>query len=175
MTIRTLSRYELLDEIGRGNMGVVYRARDPVMDRTVAIKVIRPGFSLDERKRLVFLERFHREAQIAGTLGHPHIIAVHDFGDGDEPYIVMGYFPGISLSALAEQGPLQSGLVFEAPRHGEWRFRPEQIESLLQRSETELELRTRTRGESETLRFTFLRPALEEAALRDYRERILGR
>ena len=106
MTIRTLSRYELLEEIGRGNMGVVYRARDPVMDRTVAIKVIRIGFSLDEGKRRVFLERFHREAQIAGKLGHPHIIAVHDFGAGDDPYIVMEYFPGISLSALAERGPL---------------------------------------------------------------------
>ena len=412
MTIRTLSRYELLEEIGSGNMGVVYRARDPVMDRTVAIKVIRLGFSLDEGKRRVFLERFHREAQIAGKLGHPHIIAVHDFGVGDEPYIVMEYFSGISLSALAERGPLpvedleliarqlgvalayahergvvhrdikpanvlyqpgciklldfgiakletseltatgefmgtpsymspeifsggvadgrsdlfslgvviyelltgrkpfeggsvsrtiyrvlheepaspsslragippgwdrvsrkllakspegryptageflldldqlsqgdalepkrpgarivvaavvmtlglgffglirptgpedapvtpspptpaalalplrfvarhehrvghctgdlslaESGLLFEAPRHGEWHFRPEQIESLIERSETELELRAWTRDESETIRFTFLRPALDEAALRDYRERILG-
>jgi serine/threonine protein kinase len=69
----------------------------------------------------------------------------------------------------------ESGLVFEAPRHGEWRFGPEQIESLLQRSETDLELRARMRGESETFRFTFLRPALEEGALREYRERILGR
>ncbi|HJS74475.1 MAG TPA: serine/threonine-protein kinase [Vicinamibacteria bacterium] len=106
MTIRTLSRYQLLEEIGRGNMGVVYRARDPVMDRTVAIKVIRLGFSLDDSKRHFFLERFHREAQIAGKLGHPHIVAVHDFGTGDEPYIVMEYFPGVSLSALAERGPL---------------------------------------------------------------------
>jgi serine/threonine protein kinase len=411
--IHTLSRYELLEEIGRGNMGVVYRARDPVMDRTVAIKVIRLGFSLDEGKRRVFLERFHREAQIAGKLGHPHIIAVHDFGTGDEPYIVMEYFPGASLSSLTERGPLpfedveliarqlavalsyahergivhrdikpanvlyqpgrvklldfgiakletseltatgefmgtpsymspeifsggvadgrsdlfslgvvlyqlltgrkpfeggsvsrtmyrvlheepvppsslreglppgwdrvsrkllakspearyatagellvdldelsredarsfknsrsrvalagavalllilgffrlerpgsqlppaaaplpspteltlplrfvarhehrvghctgdlslaETGLLFEASRHGEWRFRPEQIESLVRRSESELELRAVTRGESETFEFTFLRPALEEAALRDYRERILGR
>lgn len=106
VTIRTLSRYELLDEIGRGNMGVVYRARDPVMDRTIAIKVIHLGFCLDDTKRRLFLERFHREAQIAGKLGHPHIIAVHDFGAGDEPFIVMEYFPGASLSALAERGPL---------------------------------------------------------------------
>jgi serine/threonine-protein kinase len=413
VTIRTLSRYELLDEIGRGNMGVVYRARDPVMDRTVAIKVIRLGFSLDDRKRLVFLERFHREAQIAGKLGHPHIIAVHDFGAGDEPYIVMEYFSGMSLSALSERGPLpleeveliarqlamalayahdrgvvhrdikpanvlyqpgciklldfgiakletseltatgefmgtpnymspeifsgrvadgrsdlfslgvviyqlltgrkpfeggsvsrtiyrvlheepaspsslrpgirpgwdrvlrrllakapekryataeellldldrlshgdtlsssasrsrigvavvvlmllfgvfglrrpvsdealpmpppppspepsaaplrfvarhehrighctgdlsldESGVVFAAPRHGEWRFPPERIESLVQRSATELELRARTRGESETFQFTFLRPALERAAFRAYRDRTLAR
>lgn len=106
VTIRTVSRYELLEEVGRGNMGVVYRARDPVMDRTVAIKVIHLGFSLDEGRRRVFLERFHREAQIAGKLGHPHIIAVHDFGAGDEPYIVMEYFPGVSLSTLTERGAL---------------------------------------------------------------------
>jgi serine/threonine-protein kinase len=415
VTIRTLSRYELLEEIGRGNMGVVYRARDPVMDRTVAIKVIRIGFSIDEEKRRVFLERFHREAQIAGKLGHPHIIAVHDFGAGEEPYIVMEYFPGVSLSALAERGPVpledveliarqlavalayahergvvhrdikpanllyqsgciklldfgiakletseltstgefmgtpsymspeifsggvadgrsdlfslgvvlyqlltgrkpfeggsvsrtiyrvlheepappsslragippgwdrvarkllakspearyptagellldldrlseedkpspkkarvrlvfaavvltlglgilgllgnsenenenpsattppppspttvdlplrfvarhehrvghctgdlslaESGVVFEAPRHGEWRFRPGEIESLVQRSDTELELRARTRGESEAFRFTYLRPALEQATLSDYRKKVLG-
>jgi serine/threonine protein kinase len=81
------------------------------MDRAVAIKVIRLGFSLDEAKRRVFLERFHREAQIAGKLGHPHIVAVHDFGAGDEPYIVMEYFPGVSLSTLSERGPLPLGEV----------------------------------------------------------------
>jgi serine/threonine protein kinase len=111
VTIRTLSRYELLEEIGRGNMGVVYRARDPVMDRDVAIKVIRLGFSLDEEKRGLFLERFHREARIAGKLGHPNIVAVHDFGGGDEPYIVMEYFPGVSLSRLTERGALPLGEV----------------------------------------------------------------
>jgi serine/threonine-protein kinase len=111
VTIRTVSRYELLDELGSGNMGVVYRARDPIMDRTVAVKVIRLGFSLDEEKRALFLERFQREARIAGKLGHPHIIAVHDFGTGDEPYIVMEYFPGESLSSLAERGPLPADEV----------------------------------------------------------------
>ena len=111
VTIRTVSRYELLEELGSGNMGVVYRARDPVMDRTVAVKVIRLGFSLDEEKRALFLERFQREARIAGKLGHPHIIAVHDFGAGDEPYIVMEYFPGESLSSLADRGPLPADEV----------------------------------------------------------------
>jgi serine/threonine protein kinase len=106
VTPRKISRYELFEEIGRGNMGVVYRARDPLVDRTVAIKAIRLGFSLDEANRRLFLERFQREAQIAGKLSHPHIIAIHDFGAGDEPYIVMEYFPGTSLSVLAERGPL---------------------------------------------------------------------
>jgi serine/threonine protein kinase len=103
---RILSRYELLEEIGRGNMGVVYRARDPAMDRIVAIKVVRLGFSLDDAQRRVFLERFRREARIAGKLSHPHIVAVHDFGAGDEPFLVMEHVSGVSLARLAENGPL---------------------------------------------------------------------
>jgi serine/threonine protein kinase len=104
--VRVLSRYELLEEIGRGNMGIVYRARDPAMDRIVAIKVVRLGFSLDETQRRVFLERFRREAQIAAKLNHPHIVAVHDFGAGEEPFLVMEHFSGVSLARLAENGPL---------------------------------------------------------------------
>jgi serine/threonine protein kinase len=103
---RILSRYELLEEIGRGNMGVVYRARDPAMDRIVAIKVVRLGFSLDDVQRGVFLERFRREARIAGKLSHPHIVAVHDFGAGDEPFLVMEHVSGVSLARLVENGPL---------------------------------------------------------------------
>jgi serine/threonine protein kinase len=103
---RILSRYELLEEIGRGNMGVVYRARDPAMDRIVAVKVVRLGFSLDDAQRGVFLERFRREARIAGKLSHPHIVAVHDFGFGDEPFLVMEHVSGVSLARLVENGPL---------------------------------------------------------------------
>jgi hypothetical protein len=127
-------------------------------------------------------------------LGHPHIIAVHDFGAGDEPYIVMEYFLGVSLNTLAERGPLrfvarhehaighctgdlslgESGLSFVAPRKGEWRFSPERIEALDLLSDIELALRARTRGEEEdTFRFTFLRPALQEAQFREYRSRVL--
>jgi serine/threonine-protein kinase len=103
---RTLSRYELLEEIGRGNMGVVFRAHDPAMNRTVALKILRFGFSLEEKERAVFVERFHREARIAGRLSHPGIVAVHDFGSGEEPFLVMEYFPGVSLQKLLERGPL---------------------------------------------------------------------
>ncbi len=98
--MRLLSRYEVLEEIGRGNMGVVYKAKDPAIDRTVAVKIVRLGFSLDDERRGAFIERFRREAQIAGRLTHPHIVAVHDVGVGDEPFIVMEYFQGQSLSRL---------------------------------------------------------------------------
>jgi eukaryotic-like serine/threonine-protein kinase len=106
VTIRKLSRYELLEELGRGNMGVVYKAHDPAVDRTVAVKVVRLGFSRDDAERRVFLERFQREARIAGKLSHPNIVAVHDFESGDEPFLVMEYFPGVSLSKLLDGPPV---------------------------------------------------------------------
>jgi serine/threonine protein kinase len=100
-----LSRYELLEEIGRGNMGVVYKARDPDIDRILAIKVVRFGFSLDDTQRQTFLERFRREAKIVGNLAHPHIVGVYDIDfSGDEPFIAMEYFPGIGLAQLIERG-----------------------------------------------------------------------
>ena len=101
MSENYLSRYELLEEIGRGNMGVVYKARDPEIDRILAIKVVRLGFSLDDAQAKTFLERFRREAKIAGNLLHPHIVGVYDIDfSGDEPFIAMEYFPGIgSLAA----------------------------------------------------------------------------
>ncbi len=100
-----LSRYELLEEIGRGNMGVVYKARDPEIDRIVAIKIVRLGFSLDDAQRQTFLERFRHEAKIAGNLLHPHIVSIYDTDfTGDEPFIAMEYFSGIGLSQLIERG-----------------------------------------------------------------------
>lgn len=86
-------------------MGVVYKAYDPALARTVAVKLVRLGFSLDGAQRRAFVERFQREARIAGKLSHPHIVAVHDFECGEEPFLVMEYFPGVSLSKLLE-GPL---------------------------------------------------------------------
>ncbi|HXV65581.1 MAG TPA: serine/threonine-protein kinase [Vicinamibacteria bacterium] len=106
-----LARYELLEEIGRGNMGVVYKALDPAIGRVVAIKVVRLGFSPDDPKRREFLERFEREASIAGRLNHPNIISVHDLGLEDEPYLVMEHFPGTDLSRRIASGPLDPAEV----------------------------------------------------------------
>ncbi len=99
-----LSRYELLEEIGRGNMGVVHKARDPEIDRILAIKVVRLGFSLNDAQRKTFIERFRREAKIVGNLAHPHIVGVYDIDfSADEPFIAMEYFPGIALSQLIDR------------------------------------------------------------------------
>jgi eukaryotic-like serine/threonine-protein kinase len=94
-------RYELIEEIGRGAMGVVYRAHDPVIDRTVAVKTLRvsehtSGLPADE-----LLRRFHTEARAAGLLSHPNIVAVYDAGKEDDFfYITMELVQGKSLQAL---------------------------------------------------------------------------
>jgi WD40 repeat protein len=100
----TIPGYELLEELGRGGMGIVYKARQTTSDRLVALKVIR-------KERLANLEavrRFRREAQAAGRLAHPNIVLVYDSDQaGDTHYLAMEYVDGITLQRLVEQnGPL---------------------------------------------------------------------
>lgn len=98
----TIGRYEILDEIGRGAMGVVYKARDPVMDRVVAVKTIQT-VALTGPQGQQYRDRFYREAQAAARLSHPGIVTVYDAGEQDGmPYLVMEYLRGRTLeSALA--------------------------------------------------------------------------
>ena len=92
-----LGKYEILDVIGRGGMGVVYKAVDPAIGRLVAIKMITAGISEDPN----LLKRFYREAQSTGTLQHPNIVTVYDLGDdGGMPYLVMEYVEGDTMETL---------------------------------------------------------------------------
>ncbi len=93
-------RYEALEELGSGAMGKVYLAVDPLIDRMVAIKVIRTDL-LEPAERHEFLERFRLEVRAAARCAHPNIVAVFDFSDDDAaPYIVMEHVPGRTLSAI---------------------------------------------------------------------------
>ena len=97
-----LGRYEIDAEIGRGAMGIVCRARDPKIDRIVAIKTI-SLIGLDPEEEAEYRERFFTEAQAAGRLSHPGIVTVFDVGEETEtrsPYIVMEYVTGQSLHTL---------------------------------------------------------------------------
>ena len=113
-----LGRYEILEELGHGAMGTVYRGRDPRIDRIVAIKTIRlPG--LEETEEGTFRERFLREAQAAGKLSHAGIVTIHDVGEEEStrtPFIVMEYIAGNSVESLlreAEGGRMPPGKALE--------------------------------------------------------------
>ncbi|HSZ60800.1 MAG TPA: serine/threonine-protein kinase [Terriglobales bacterium] len=98
-------RYEILTELGRGAMGVVYKARDPKINRVVAVKTVSLAGQSPEDE-LEYRERFIREAEAAGRLSHPGIVTIFDVGEEPEthsPYIVMEYVGGQSLDALLSQ------------------------------------------------------------------------
>jgi serine/threonine protein kinase len=103
----TIGRYEILREIGRGAMGVVYEAHDPALDRTVALKVIQPSAEGEEAR--VFEERFLAEARIAAALHHPGIVMVHDVGRDPVSgtlFIALELVRGETFADLAAAGPL---------------------------------------------------------------------
>jgi tRNA A-37 threonylcarbamoyl transferase component Bud32 len=92
---------EILESLGRGGMGVVYKARQPKLNRLVALKVLAPDKGADPR----FAERFLREAQSLARLSHPNIVAVHDFGEADGLYyLLMEYVDGVTLRQLLSTG-----------------------------------------------------------------------
>src|SRR5574341_1292427 len=98
-----IARYEIIRELGRGGMAVVYLAHDPAVKRQVAIKVLPHQFTFDAQ----FRDRFHREAQAVAGLEHPAITPIYDYGELDEqPFIVMRYMTGGSLADRMAQGPV---------------------------------------------------------------------
>src|SRR2546421_6521274 len=98
-----LGRYEIRSQIGAGGMGEVYRARDEKLNRDVAIKVLPASLSQDQDR----LRRFEQEAQAAGALNHPNILAVHDVGTHDgAPYIVSELLEGEELREQLNYGSL---------------------------------------------------------------------
>ena len=107
-----IGRYEVLDEIGQGAMGTVYRARDPLIERTVAIKTV-PIAQL-QQEGADAESRFLREAQSAGRLSHPNIVTIYDVGEADGlAYIAMEYLPGATLRHLMNKGPMPLDLALE--------------------------------------------------------------
>ena len=94
------NRYLILEQLGKGGMAIVYRARDTMLERSVAVKVLREDYSRDP----AFLDRFRQEAKAAANLSHPNIVTVHDFGlDKGQLFIVMEYVPGTDLKTLIKQ------------------------------------------------------------------------
>jgi serine/threonine-protein kinase len=100
---QTLGRYRILGELGRGAMGVVYRAEDPMLSRTVAIKTI--NMVADAEERAEYEKRFYQEAKAAGGLSHPNVVTIYDIGHaGDVVYMAMEYVEGTELRHLLDRG-----------------------------------------------------------------------
>jgi serine/threonine-protein kinase len=96
---KTIGRYDILELVGRGGMGVLYRARDQALERNVALKMMLVDFTLDPSAR----ERFQREARAVARLQHRNVVTIHELGEADGvPYIVMEFLSGKDLETLLQ-------------------------------------------------------------------------
>ena len=103
MVMQKLGRYEITAELGQGAMGTVYKAVDPLIERTVAVKTI--SLDLSKEELASFEERFYREAKSAGRLAHPNIVTIYDVGETDNTaYIAMEFLEGQSLREILDSG-----------------------------------------------------------------------
>ena len=99
----SFGRYSLLELVGRGGMGEVWKAHDSATNRLVAVKVLNKQFADDE----VFQQRFHREARAAAGLNDPHVVPIHGYGEVDgRLYVEMRLIEGRGLDEILQQGPL---------------------------------------------------------------------
>jgi TonB family protein len=114
---RTIGRYQVQESIGFGAMGAVYKAFDPLIKRTLAIKTLRLDIPRMSPQYKSFIDRFYHEARISGTLSHPNIVTLFDIGEeGGVPYLAMEFVEGETLASILEKGA---------------RFNPEKVISLV--------------------------------------------
>ena len=108
-----LSHYEIIEKLGEGGMGAVYLARDPQLDRRVALKILSEEFAADAER----LARFHREARALAALSHPHVAAIHGMESAEGlHFLVMEHVDGADLSVILGDGPLASDRALDVAR-----------------------------------------------------------
>jgi TonB family protein len=113
----SIGRYQIVDAVGVGAMGAVYKAFDPLIKRTLAIKTIRLDIPRNSPQYSSFIERFQHEARISGTLSHPNIVTLFDIGEeGGLPFLAMEFVEGETISSMLDRGH---------------RFRPEKVIALV--------------------------------------------
>ena len=101
LTVQQIGRYQIIGELGRGAMGIVYRAQDPAIGRTIAIKSIRLNELTEDGERERLRERLFREAQSAGMLSHPGIVTIYDIAEENGmAYIFMEFVNGPPLEKM---------------------------------------------------------------------------
>ena len=104
LNVRTIGRYEILSTLGRGNMGEVFRARDPMIGRMVALKTRRFDLVYEQKDIKFVTDRFFEEARIAGNLVHPNIVTIFDVGrDGDYCFMAMELLEGENLTSYNKE------------------------------------------------------------------------
>ena len=114
---QTIGRYQVQDSVGYGAMGAVYKAFDPLIKRTLAIKTIRLDIPRQSPQYKSFIERFYHEARISGTLSHPNIVTLFDIGEeGGLPYLAMEFVEGETIASILDRGV---------------KFKPEQVINLV--------------------------------------------
>jgi serine/threonine protein kinase len=100
---KTVSHYRIIDTLGKGGMGIVYKAEDTRLGRTVAVKFLPDSLARDR----IALDRFQREARAASALNHPNICTLYDVGDSDgHPFLVMEHMEGETLRDRISRAPL---------------------------------------------------------------------
>src|ERR1700720_4202464 len=110
--VEHIGRYQILGEVGRGAMGVVYRAQDPAIGRAIAVKAIRLSDVADPSERERMRERLFREAQSAGILSHPNIVTIYDISEEEGlAYIFMEFVNGMALDDLLRAAPPPTGVL----------------------------------------------------------------
>lgn len=112
-----IGRYQVVKVIGKGAMGVVYKAIDPALERPVAVKTIHAPSTLTSKVRKAYFERFKREAKAAAGISHPAIVTIFDVGfDHDAPFLVMEYLPGETLADRLDRARVPLGQAVQCAR-----------------------------------------------------------